>query len=676
MNMLNLSDAWIEGWGITLLHSVWQGAVWSVALLISLHFLRKSPLRYAAGMIALGGFLVSVVWTAVLILPQQTSQGTSGMVTGLAFTLPAADQTTASTFFSGLLSLLPWFINFWLLGMILFIVRMIAGMHYLHRIERLGNPEIPEGWSRMVDQIAGDFRIRRPLKVVHSLHVDMPMVYGYFKPVLFLPVSYMSGLSPEQLEAIFAHELAHIRRHDFLVNFIQRIVEAIFFFNPFVWWISRSINAERERCCDDMAVNYCSDRKTYVKALSELEFYRSAHASMAMGLATDKSDLLHRIRRLIEPDYRQGGQYRLVLLAVLFTFVWFGFSMIDTSQDDGVAGEGDKADQVSVLEANILGSDRNVAPQLALDTLPPREFISPSELKKIEESISKIQLPELTEIAIPEIDTVELGRQLDLAFSAMEDMDFDIDMNVALKSIEDIDMDIIMDNVISGLEKIDFNFDLDTNIVLSDSVINRLSREEREELRRAREELRRAQRELSLEHRQEIQKLREEMMKQREEQREEWQKVREELQKEMEEISSLSPEEREKIRAEMSEAQKQIAEEMARAQQEMEEMRQVQEFQIQQEMKEAQFQLQQAQRELEMQMVEMEQHKVFLNRIEDQLRQDGYLEGGETLKTLKISEEEVVFNNRKVLKEDLDNYRKIYKEFFGEDINGKYEYRE
>ncbi|MEJ2004382.1 MAG: M56 family metallopeptidase, partial [Cyclobacteriaceae bacterium] len=296
-----MSDAQAEVLGMTLLHSLWQGALWSIILFAALRFLRHSESRYLAGLLAIGGFLSGVLITGGIQLSHAQTSNDLVLTASASRLIVLPTEATDNGYLPAFTSFLPWFINFWLLGTFLFIVRMIAGMHYMNRIENLGSAEIPEEWSEIIGRIASDLKIRRPVKVINSMHVDMPMVYGYFKPVLFLPVSYLSGLSPDQLEAVFAHELAHIRRHDFLVNFIQRFIEAIFFFNPFIWWISRSVNAERERCCDDLAVRYSSDRRSYVRALSTLEIYRSEHTALALGLASDRGDLMHRIRRLIEP---------------------------------------------------------------------------------------------------------------------------------------------------------------------------------------------------------------------------------------------------------------------------------------------------------------------------------------------------------------------------------------
>ena len=124
----------------------------------------------------------------------------------------------------------------------------------------------------------------------------MPTLVGWIKPVVLLPAAALAGLSPEQLQAILAHELAHVRRHDYLVNLLQSMVETLLFYHPATWWVSAQVRAEREHCCDDLAVEVCGDRLVYVSALAELTTIAS-HRGFALA-ATDGS-LVGRVRRIL-----------------------------------------------------------------------------------------------------------------------------------------------------------------------------------------------------------------------------------------------------------------------------------------------------------------------------------------------------------------------------------------
>ncbi len=139
--------------------------------------------------------------------------------------------------------------------------------------------------------------IRRAVAFLESSAVSVPMVVGWLRPVVLVPASTLTGLSPRQLEAILAHELAHVRRHDYLVNLLQTAVETLLFYHPAVWWVSVQIRRERESCCDDLAVAVCGDRLGYARALVDLESLRTPAPRLV--LAASGGSLSDRVRRLV-----------------------------------------------------------------------------------------------------------------------------------------------------------------------------------------------------------------------------------------------------------------------------------------------------------------------------------------------------------------------------------------
>jgi hypothetical protein len=159
--------------------------------------------------------------------------------------------------------------------------------------------------------------------VVEFTAVDVPTVLGWLRPVIILPVAVVAQLSPAQVEAVLAHELAHVRRHDYLVNLFQRVAEAVLFYHPAIWWISARVREEREHCCDDLAIDTCGDRDNYATALAELENRRTT--APVLGLAATDGPLLNRIRRILQvsgPDRIQTPNWALTLaLAAIFAVV-------------------------------------------------------------------------------------------------------------------------------------------------------------------------------------------------------------------------------------------------------------------------------------------------------------------------------------------------------------------
>ena len=148
-----------------------------------------------------------------------------------------------------------------------------------------------------MQSLAHRFGIDRPVRVFESTLVRVPTVVGCLRPVILLPASVITGLAPAYLDAVLAHELAHVRRHDYLVNVLQSLVETLLFYHPAVWWCSRQIRIEREHCCDDMVVEAGGNRVAYAAALAQLEELRGLQPMLSLNASGGR--LVDRIRRLL-----------------------------------------------------------------------------------------------------------------------------------------------------------------------------------------------------------------------------------------------------------------------------------------------------------------------------------------------------------------------------------------
>jgi beta-lactamase regulating signal transducer with metallopeptidase domain len=182
--------------------------------------------------------------------------------------------------------------------------------------------------------------------------VEVPTVIGWLRPVILVPASALTGLSAEQLEALLAHELAHIKRYDYLINLIQTAVETLLFYHPAVWWLSAQIRQEREHCCDDLAVATCGDVLIYARALAELEQLRSLAPGLAV--AANGGALINRIQRLIGSPARASHRFEswlagVIALATAFT-IFAGAQTQTFSSDDQSSKE---ASTASTLEARV-----------------------------------------------------------------------------------------------------------------------------------------------------------------------------------------------------------------------------------------------------------------------------------------------------------------------------------
>jgi HEAT repeat protein/beta-lactamase regulating signal transducer with metallopeptidase domain len=315
-----LAQPWVMALGWALLHFLWQGTVVALLLAATLRALRarSTNARYAAACVALLLMAMLPLATMALINPTTPSEVASGLSPDLAAqpapqplsvgveplhtSVQAASETALSQSWqfiraAQLAPLLPWLILLWLLGVIGFSLRLIGGWLYTRRLRQQGTRPLAEKWQQVLRRLCQQLRVSRSVQLLESTLVKVPTAIGWLRPVILLPASALAGLPPQQLEAIIAHELAHIRRHDYLINLLQAVIETLLFYHPAVWWVSRRIRQEREHCCDDLAVAVCGDALTYARALLEMEQLRAATPQLVM--AANGGLLMNRIQRLV-----------------------------------------------------------------------------------------------------------------------------------------------------------------------------------------------------------------------------------------------------------------------------------------------------------------------------------------------------------------------------------------
>lgn len=222
--------------------------------------------------------------------------------------------------FSGRLqNYLHWIVAAWLAGVCVLSLRLLVGLIGVERARRVGVIAVAEQIQRAVDRLAASLGITRRVVALESSAVEIPTLTGWLRPVILLPASALCGLYPEQLEAIVAHELAHVRRHDYLVNLVQTVIETVLFYHPAVWWLSSRIRQEREHCCDDIAIALCNDRVTYARALASMEELR--HAARWVVAARGGS-LVERIARMLgRPQPVPAGRPALLFVVLLVSLV-------------------------------------------------------------------------------------------------------------------------------------------------------------------------------------------------------------------------------------------------------------------------------------------------------------------------------------------------------------------
>jgi len=296
-----MNNALIDALGWALIHFLWQGALIAIlAGLANAVLRRRSPnARYLVSCAALVFMLVVPLVTFMALYADADSNPPPlqpAAVAASTFHGPvqgASAQPDAPVY-------MPWLVRIWLCGVALLSVRSLGGWIVAQRLRRWKISTASEAIQRSVRRLSNRLAIQRTVRVFESAVTEIPGVIGWIRPVILLPASAITALSPEQIELLLAHELAHIRRYDYLVNLVQTAIETVLFYHPAVWWIGSQIRAEREHCCDDLAVQACGDRVAYARTLATLEGLRTRAPGLA--LAADGGSLLTRIQRLAKGD--------------------------------------------------------------------------------------------------------------------------------------------------------------------------------------------------------------------------------------------------------------------------------------------------------------------------------------------------------------------------------------
>ena len=371
----------ILGW--TLIHFVWQATFLAAALGFVLQVIPRgfARTRYVAGCLALALMPLAAVATAWRVaVPagpaatffERSAEGNPPAVVATpadreleprettmandraAAPAPAITVPTGRRFEPAVA--MPWIVGTWLFGVLFCSLRLAGGWWQVQRLLTQGTSAAPSRWEQAKDAIALRLNLTRPVRLLISTRVQVPMVVGWLKPALLMPAAVLCGLTPRQVEAVIAHELAHIRRHDYLVNFVQTAVETLFFYHPAVWWVSRIVRTEREHCCDDLAVVACGDAVLYARALTAIEAMRQE--PLGFALAVTGSPLMARVRRLLgvrsPRPVSSSGWIVALLTAVMVSGAgvtrWVQGIPSSFGEEHVVASPGGAADQTNVYD--------------------------------------------------------------------------------------------------------------------------------------------------------------------------------------------------------------------------------------------------------------------------------------------------------------------------------------
>jgi TonB family protein len=288
---------------LTLIHFLWQGIAVAVilksALMITAN--QHSRLRYFFSSLAMtANFLLPFITFAVIYQPEYLiEQHSSAINDQNILGLPLL--VNESSFNADILAMLPYLTVAWLSTVLCLCGKLIFQMFSVNQLPKHRSPLPYVELHARFNELVNKLNIKKTPKLIVSLTVDVPMAIGWIKPVVLLPASMITGLTPAQLDMLLLHELAHIRRHDYLVNLIQSFVEIVLFFHPAVFWVSKQMRIEREYCSDDIAVQHCGDALAYAHTLTDTASLcnKHRHAIPTMAMAASGGDLKQRVLRLV-----------------------------------------------------------------------------------------------------------------------------------------------------------------------------------------------------------------------------------------------------------------------------------------------------------------------------------------------------------------------------------------
>lgn len=344
-NMVPEPYLYALGWMI--IHAFWQIAGIGLMLWLGLSIVRQksAAFKYNLSLVMLFmipfAAIVTFIWHLDTRLPVEHSALSEAEWTylnshpDLIHQLEFQNETKADwQIMSGRIEKhIPTLVNLWMIGAFLFFFKTASSLADLRSLHRKKHESVPDELLRFVKKIGHQLALTKSVKIFSSRHTDMPLVYGIFKPVILIPTGLLFQMNPAQLEAIIAHEMAHIKRNDYLVNLIQSILEMLFFFHPVFWWINHEIKKQREMACDEMAIALGAKPEELAYGLANVINHAQKHTpEMAMAAAKKPNPTLDRIKKIMGVSPSPTQPTTLTTITMMITLI-LGASLLVGATD-------------------------------------------------------------------------------------------------------------------------------------------------------------------------------------------------------------------------------------------------------------------------------------------------------------------------------------------------------
>jgi len=312
--------------GSTLVHFLWQGLLIAAAYGVLRQCASRPEVRYllACTTLAAMAALPVATWIALRPVPPDGMAVAARVGAPKALSAAAGRGGDLTRFFAAGYERVPsawslWVVAAWMAGVVVFYVRLLGGWMIAERLRRRQVSPAPSHWQQVFDRLRTRLHVSRPVRLLVSGLVQAPAVVGLLRPVVLVPVGALAGLPAEQMEALLLHELAHIRRCDYMMNALQNMVEALLFYHPAVWWVSGHMRIERELCCDDAVVAISGDSESYARALAEVA--AAGHAHYQAAVAATGGSLANRVARLLGEPRAASRTHSAAAVAAAAAFI-------------------------------------------------------------------------------------------------------------------------------------------------------------------------------------------------------------------------------------------------------------------------------------------------------------------------------------------------------------------
>jgi len=370
---------------------MWQGVFVALALKLALTFTsyKKPQWRYAFSSLAMVANLFIPLFTFFIIYKPDFQQFIPLINNNVSLGNSIGnDIQSTAVWYSNTVEFLPYLSLTWITISFALAVKLFIELYNVNQLPKTGTSPADPALEARFHQLVEQVKLKCTPQILISLKNDVPMAIGWIKPVVLIPVTMLSGLTPAQLDMLILHELAHIRRHDYLVNFIQTLVEIFLFFHPGVRWVSKQMRNEREYCSDDIAVQHCGNPVAYAHTLADTASICNSHRNHsipAMAMAASGGDLKQRVIRLIDHNHHcstnnNSGQW-MASIAIILSIIAIGsqkyiqIPTLDLSADNILLYRG--SDENFTKNINITNSDKEALPSLAQQLLHQDDENSP-----------------------------------------------------------------------------------------------------------------------------------------------------------------------------------------------------------------------------------------------------------------------------------------------------------